>query len=41
MKKLALYVQLARPFTLLPPLFGIVSGAICAFGSVQDRKSVV
>lgn len=36
MKKLALYVQLARPFTLLPPLFGIVSGAVCAFGSVHN-----
>ena len=36
MKKLRLYVQLARPFTLLPPLLGIVSGAICAFGSVHN-----
>jgi 4-hydroxybenzoate polyprenyltransferase len=34
--KLALYVQLARPFTLLPPLLGIVSGAVCAFGSVHN-----
>ena len=33
--KLSLYAQLARPFTLLPPLLGIVSGAICAFGSVH------
>ncbi|MEL7061623.1 MAG: UbiA family prenyltransferase [Acidobacteriota bacterium] len=36
MKKLRLYVQLARPFTLLPPLFGILSGAVCAFGSVHN-----
>lgn len=34
--KLALYSKLARPFTLLPPLLGIVSGAICAFGSVHN-----
>jgi 4-hydroxybenzoate polyprenyltransferase len=36
MKKLSLYNQLARPFTLLPPLLGIVSGAVCAFGSVHN-----
>jgi geranylgeranylglycerol-phosphate geranylgeranyltransferase len=30
------YVDLARPFTLLPPLLGIVSGAICAWGSVHN-----
>ncbi|HEX5720619.1 MAG TPA: UbiA family prenyltransferase [Thermoanaerobaculia bacterium] len=34
--KLSLYMQLARPFTLLPPLLGIISGAICAFGSVHN-----
>jgi 4-hydroxybenzoate polyprenyltransferase len=34
--KLSLYSQLARPFTLLPPLFGILSGAVCAFGSVHN-----
>src|SRR5216683_6011503 len=34
--KLSLYSQLARPFTLLPPLLGIVSGAVCAFGSVHN-----
>jgi 4-hydroxybenzoate polyprenyltransferase len=34
--KLRLYNQLARPFTLLPPLLGIVSGAVCAFGSVHN-----
>lgn len=36
MSKTSHYVKLARPFTLLPPLFGIVSGAICAFGSVHN-----
>lgn len=34
--KPALYARLARPFTLLPPLLGIVSGAVCAFGSVHN-----
>lgn len=36
MRKLKLYIKLARPFTLLPPLLGIISGAICAFGSVHN-----
>ncbi|HKH49059.1 MAG TPA: UbiA family prenyltransferase [Thermoanaerobaculia bacterium] len=36
MSKLSLYNQLARPFTLLPPLLGIISGSICAFGSVHN-----
>jgi len=30
------YVRLSRPFTLLPPLLGIVSGAVCAWGSVHN-----
>jgi geranylgeranylglycerol-phosphate geranylgeranyltransferase len=30
------YVRLVRPFTLLPPLVGIISGAICAFGSAHN-----
>lgn len=30
------YVTLGRPFTLLPPLLGIISGAICAWGSVHN-----
>jgi len=30
------YVRLARPFTLLPPLLGIISGAICAWGSAHN-----
>jgi 4-hydroxybenzoate polyprenyltransferase len=34
--KLDAYVRLARPFTLLPPLLGIISGAVCAFGSIHN-----
>jgi 4-hydroxybenzoate polyprenyltransferase len=30
------YLRLARPFTLLPPLVGIISGAVCAFGSAHN-----
>ncbi len=30
------YLALARPFTLLPPLLGIISGAICAWGSIHN-----
>src|ERR1700694_435472 len=30
------YFRLARPFTLLPPLLGIISGAICAWGSAHN-----
>src|SRR5215813_9992657 len=30
------WLRLARPFTLLPPLVGIVSGAVCAFGSAHN-----
>ncbi len=29
-------MRLARPFTLLPPLLGILSGAFCAFGSAHN-----
>jgi len=36
MNNLRHYLKLARPFTLLPPLLGIVSGAICAFGSAHN-----
>lgn len=28
--------ELARPFTLLPPLLGIISGAVCAWGSAHN-----
>ena len=30
------YVDFARPFTLLPPLLGVVSGAVTAFGSASN-----
>jgi 4-hydroxybenzoate polyprenyltransferase len=30
------WIRLARPFTLLPPLLGILSGAVCAFGSAHN-----
>jgi 4-hydroxybenzoate polyprenyltransferase/fatty acid desaturase len=30
--RLAAWVALTRPFTLLPPMLGIVSGAVCALG---------
>lgn len=29
-------IALARPFTLLPPLLGIISGAVCAWGSAHN-----
>lgn len=29
-------IALARPFTLVPPLLGIISGAVCAWGSVHN-----
>jgi uncharacterized protein (TIGR00297 family) len=31
-------VRLTRPFTLLPPLVGVLSGAVCAFGSVHNTS---
>ena len=31
-----LYFALTRPFTLLPPTFGVVSGALTAFGSAHN-----
>lgn len=38
--RLATAVRLTRPFTLLPPLLGILSGAVCAYGSAHnpDRR---
>ncbi|MEO8430137.1 MAG: UbiA family prenyltransferase [Acidobacteriota bacterium] len=30
------YIRLSRPFTLVPPLLGIISGAVCAFGSAHN-----
>jgi 4-hydroxybenzoate polyprenyltransferase len=34
--RLALYVRFTRPFTLLPPLLGVVSGAVTAWGSASN-----
>src|SRR2546422_6788566 len=31
-----LYFDFTRPFTLLPPTFGVVSGALTAFGSAHN-----
>src|SRR5258706_12355213 len=31
-----LYFAFTRPFTLLPPTFGVVSGALTAFGSAHN-----
>jgi 4-hydroxybenzoate polyprenyltransferase len=36
--KARLYVRFTRPFTLLPPLLGVVSGAIAAFGSASNPQ---
>jgi 4-hydroxybenzoate polyprenyltransferase len=33
---LKLYVRFTRPFTLLPPLLGVISGAITAWGSASN-----
>lgn len=30
------WIQLSRPFTLLPPLLGILSGSACAWGSAHN-----
>ncbi len=34
--KIKLYFKFTRPFTLVPPLLGILSGSICAFGSFHN-----
>lgn len=34
------YVSFTRPFTLLPPTLGVVSGAICAWGSAWNPQRV-
>lgn len=37
MSKLRTYVEFARPFTLLPPALGVVSGAVTAWGAGATR----
>lgn len=34
--KIKLYFKFTRPFTLVPPLLGILSGSFCAFGSAHN-----
>jgi 4-hydroxybenzoate polyprenyltransferase len=34
--RIGLYVRFTRPFTLLPPLLGVISGAITAWGSAGN-----
>jgi 4-hydroxybenzoate polyprenyltransferase len=38
--KLSAYVDFARPFTLLPPALGVVSGAVTAWGAGHARPPV-
>jgi len=40
LNKLKLYSELARPFTLLPPALGVVSGAVSAWGAHQTKVPV-
>lgn len=35
-ERLRVYLRLSRPFTLLPPTLGVVSGALTAFGSAAN-----
>jgi len=39
-EKVRLYVRFTRPFTLLPPLLGVVSGAVTAWGSAHNPQVV-
>src|SRR5437867_3775290 len=36
LERVRLYVDFTRPFTLLPPTLGVISGAITAFGSSSN-----
>jgi 4-hydroxybenzoate polyprenyltransferase len=40
MSKLRLYVEFGRPFTLLPPALGVLSGAITAWGAGHAKVPV-
>jgi 4-hydroxybenzoate polyprenyltransferase len=40
MSKAKAYVDLARPFTLLPPALGVLSGAITAWGAGHHKASL-
>jgi chlorophyll/bacteriochlorophyll a synthase len=41
MKALRLYWELSRPFTLIPPMIGIFSGALIGFGATHVHLPVV
>src|SRR5262245_38577923 len=40
MKRMRTYVDFTRPFTLLPPTCGVISGAITAFGSASNPDTM-
>ncbi len=40
MNKIKTYVDFARPFTLLPPALGVVSGAVTAWGAHGTREAI-
>jgi len=40
MSKLKAYVDFARPFTLLPPALGVLSGAVTAWGAGHSKPPV-
>jgi 4-hydroxybenzoate polyprenyltransferase len=40
MKNFKLYVELARPFTLLPPALGVLSGAVTAWGAGHTKAPI-
>lgn len=40
MNKIKLYADFARPFTLLPPALGVVSGAVTAWGAGHHKEPV-
>jgi 4-hydroxybenzoate polyprenyltransferase len=40
MSKLSAYVDFARPFTLLPPALGVLSGAVTAWGAGHHKAPV-
>ena len=37
---LSAYVELARPFTLLPPALGVLSGAVTAWGAGHSKPEI-
>ena len=39
-ERLRIYVRFTRPFTLLPPLIGMVSGSVTAIGALAHRNGV-